>query len=111
MTNFALRVPDHVMEQAKAAASEDSVSINQMLVSFIAEGLGQRRGLRMMQERAARADIGASLSILERRRMFRRKPAIRFKRCRITAPQWAVEQRHKFSSESHASSALTTIVS
>lgn len=54
------------MEHAKAAASEDSVSINQMLMSFIAEGSGQRRGLRMMRERAARADIGAALSILEK---------------------------------------------
>jgi len=66
MTNFALRVPDHVMEQAKTAATEDNVSINQMLVSFIAEGLGQRRGLRMMRERAARADVDAALSILDK---------------------------------------------
>jgi hypothetical protein len=64
MTNFALRVPDHVMEQAKAAAAEDNVSINQMLVSFIAEGLAKRRGLKMIRERAARADVGAALAIL-----------------------------------------------
>jgi hypothetical protein len=66
MTNFALRVPDHVMEQAKAAAAEDNVSINQILVSFIAEGLGQRRGLKMMRERAARADVGVALAILDK---------------------------------------------
>jgi hypothetical protein len=54
------------MEQAKAAAAEDNVSINQMLVSVIAEGLGQRRGLRMMRERAARADVGAALAILDK---------------------------------------------
>ena len=65
MTSYALRVPDHIYEQAKAAAEEDNVSINQMLVSFIAEGLGHRRGLRMMRERAARADVGAALAILE----------------------------------------------
>jgi hypothetical protein len=66
MTNFALRVPDHVMEQAKAAAAEDNVSINQMLVAFIAEGLGHRRGLRVMRERAGRANIDAALAILDR---------------------------------------------
>ena len=66
MTNFALRVPDHVMEQAKAAAGEDKVSINQLLVSFIAEGLGHRRGLKVMRERAARADIDDALAILDR---------------------------------------------
>jgi hypothetical protein len=66
MTNFALRVPDHVMEQAKAAAAEDNVSINQMLVSFIADGLGYRRGVRAMRERASRADIDAALAILDK---------------------------------------------
>jgi hypothetical protein len=66
MTSFALRVPDHIYDQAKAAAEEDNVSINQMLVSFIAEGLGHRRGLRTMRERAARANVGAALAILDR---------------------------------------------
>ena len=66
MTSFALRVPDHVMEQAKSAASEDKVSINQMLVAIIAEGLGHRRGLKMMHERAARANVGTALAILDR---------------------------------------------
>jgi hypothetical protein len=66
MTNFALRLPDHVMEQAKVAASEDNISINQMLVSFISEGLGHRRGLKAMQERAARANVDAALRILDK---------------------------------------------
>ena len=66
MTNFALRVPDHVMEQAKVAAAEDKVSVNQMLVSFIAEGLEQRRGLRMLRERAARVDVDVALAILDK---------------------------------------------
>lgn len=66
MTHFALRVPDHIMEQAKVAASEDRVSINQMLVAFIAEGLGHRRGLKTLQERADRADPKAALAILDR---------------------------------------------
>lgn len=65
MTSFALRLPDHIMEQAKAASTEDNISINQMLVSFIAEGLGHRRGLKMIKERAARADVKAALAILD----------------------------------------------
>ncbi len=40
---------------------EDLISID----PFIAEGLGQRRGLKMMKERAARADVDAALSILD----------------------------------------------
>ncbi len=66
MTNFALRLPDHIMEQAKAASIEDKMSINQMFAAFIAEGLGHRRGLKMLKERAARADVEAALDILDR---------------------------------------------
>ena len=65
MSTFALRLPDHIMDQAKAASAEDKVSINHMLASIIAEGLGHRRGLKIMKERAARADIGAALAILD----------------------------------------------
>ena len=66
MTSFALRVPDHIMEQAKMAAAEDKVSVNQIFVSFIAEGLGHRRGLKMMRDRAARANLDAALAILDK---------------------------------------------
>ena len=65
MTSFALRLPEHIMDQAKAASVEDKISINQMLVAFIAEGLGHRRGLKMMKERAIRADTNSALELLE----------------------------------------------
>ena len=65
MSNFALRLPDHIMEQAKAASAEDKVSINQMLASLIAEGLGHRRGLKLMKQRAASADVGAAVELLD----------------------------------------------
>jgi hypothetical protein len=66
MASFALRLPEHIMEQAKAASAEDKVSINHMLVALIAEGLGQRRGLKMMKERAARAEVDVAMGILDR---------------------------------------------
>ena len=53
------------MEQAKQAAKEDQISVNQLLLSFIAEGLGHQRGLKMMRERAARADAAAALAVLD----------------------------------------------
>jgi hypothetical protein len=65
MTPFALRLPDYVMEQAKAASSEDRVSINQLLISFISEGLGHRSGLKMIRDRAGRADIEAAVALLD----------------------------------------------
>jgi hypothetical protein len=65
MSGFALRVPDHILAQAKAAAAEEQVSINQLLVALISEGLGHRRGLRELQKRAARANVADALSILD----------------------------------------------
>jgi hypothetical protein len=66
MSGFALRVPGHIMAQAKAAAAEEHVSINQLLVSLISEGLGHRRGLRDLRKRAGRADVAEALRILDR---------------------------------------------
>jgi hypothetical protein len=57
MTQYPLRLPDHVMSQVKAVAAEEGVSINQLLLSFISEGVGQLRGSRMIRERAKRADF------------------------------------------------------
>ncbi len=66
MSGFALRVPDHILVQAKEAAAEEKVSVNQRLVSLITEGVGHRRGLRDVRERAARADVAEALRILDR---------------------------------------------
>jgi hypothetical protein len=63
---FQLRLPDHIMEQAKAAAAEDDISVNQLLLSFIAEGIGRRGGLRMLKERAGRANVLAATALLDR---------------------------------------------
>jgi hypothetical protein len=64
MSGFALRVPDHILAQAKAAA-EEQVSINQLLVALISEGLGHRRGLRDLQKRAVRANGASALRLLD----------------------------------------------
>ena len=66
MSSYPLRVPDHIMDQARAVAAEDGVSINQVLVAFIAEGLGHRRGLKTMRERAARADMAGATAVLDK---------------------------------------------
>jgi hypothetical protein len=65
MSQFPLRVPDHVLDEARQAAQEDHVSMNQLLLSFIADGLGHRRGLKMMRERASRGDPKAALELLD----------------------------------------------
>ncbi len=57
-----MRLPDHILAQAKAAAAEDQVSINHLFVALISEGLGHRRALR---QRAARANVMDALHILD----------------------------------------------
>lgn len=66
MTTFPLRLPEHVLDQARAAAQEERVSINQMLTALIAEGIGHRRALKTIRDRADRADSDAALAILDR---------------------------------------------
>lgn len=65
MTQFPLRVPDYLMDQARAAAEEEKVSINQILLSFIAEGIGHRRAVRSLKARADRGDAETALAILD----------------------------------------------
>ncbi len=64
MSSFALRMPDHLMEQAREASEMEKISINQLLVSLVAEGLGHRRALLEMRSRAARGNPAAALHIL-----------------------------------------------
>jgi len=66
MSTYPLRLADHVMEEAKQAAAEDNVSLNQLLSAFIADGIGHRRAILSLQKRAARSTVDAALSILDR---------------------------------------------
>ena len=40
MSNFALRVPDSLFNVAKQIAKEDNTSLNQLIVSSLAEKIG-----------------------------------------------------------------------
>lgn len=66
MSTYPLRIADHVMEEAKRAAAEDNVSLNQLLSAFIADGIGHRRAIMNLKNRAARGDVDAALGILDR---------------------------------------------
>lgn len=66
MSTYPLRLADHVMEEAKRAAAEDNVSLNQLLSAFIADGIGHRRAIMSLKERAARGNAAAALAILDR---------------------------------------------
>jgi hypothetical protein len=65
MSTYPLRIADHVMEEAKRAAAEDNVSLNQLLSAFIADGIGHRRAIMSLKTRAARGNVDAALAILD----------------------------------------------
>ncbi|WP_208247480.1 hypothetical protein WGT02_26585 (plasmid) [Rhizobium sp. T1470] len=66
MSTYPLRLADHVMEEAKRAAADDNVSLNQLLSAFIADGIGHRRAFMSLSKRAARGNVDAALAILDR---------------------------------------------
>lgn len=67
MSTYRLRLADHLMEAAKAAAAEDNVSLDQLFATFIAEGIGHRRALLELRKLAGRGDVAAAaLAVLER---------------------------------------------
>jgi hypothetical protein len=64
MTNYPLRLPDHVMAEARALAARSGTSLNQFLSALIAERVGEMKALAHIEARAARADVGLALGIL-----------------------------------------------
>ena len=66
MSNYPLRLPDHVMAAAKELAADSGTSLNQFLSSLIAERVGELRALAHFEARAKRANIAAALEVLDR---------------------------------------------
>lgn len=65
MSQFSLRLPDSVMEEAKRLAEDDKVSLNQFFLVAISEKLGELKTRKFFQQKAAGADIDKALSILD----------------------------------------------
>ncbi len=66
MNTYSLKLADHLMEQARKAAEEDNVPLDQLLSSFIADGIGHRRAMLGLRRRAERGDPELALTILDR---------------------------------------------
>ena len=66
MTNYPLRLPEHVMSEAKALAATSGTSLNQFLASLIAERVGEMKALSAIEARAARGNVEAALAVLGR---------------------------------------------
>lgn len=65
MGNYALRLPDSLLEQARKTAKKDKVSMNQLFISAIAEKLAVLEAESLIQQRAVRADRKAFREILD----------------------------------------------
>lgn len=54
--NYPLRVPASIMAEAKKAAAQDGVSLNQFISTAVAEKVSALRAQAVLEDRAVRAD-------------------------------------------------------
>ena len=65
-SNFALRLPPSLLEEARKRATKEGVAINQLISVALAEKLAVERTQDYLAERAARGDRKKALAILKR---------------------------------------------
>ncbi len=65
-SNFALRLPASLKQGAEQVAREDGTTLNQFIVSAVAEKLSAMRTAQYFEERAQRGDLQAALALLGR---------------------------------------------
>ena len=65
-SNYALRLPASLKKAVETVAREDGTTLNQFIVSAVAEKLSALKTADYFAERAARGDIDAALRLLGR---------------------------------------------
>jgi hypothetical protein len=66
MSNYPLRLPKDVLEEARAIAKDQGVSMNAFLSSLVAERVGEMRALGQLRRRALAGDVTQAQAILNR---------------------------------------------
>ena len=64
MSNYPLRLPQALMDDARGLARAQGVSMNQFLATLIAERVGELKALSHVRTRIARADPLSARSVL-----------------------------------------------
>jgi hypothetical protein len=64
MSNYPLRLPEALMDDARGMAKAQGVSINQFLATMIAERVGELKALNHVRARIARADLTKARAVL-----------------------------------------------
>ena len=67
-SNYALRLPASLKRELEKVAREDGTSLNQLIVTAVAEKLSALRTAAFFEERRARANVDAALAIMNRER-------------------------------------------
>ncbi len=67
-SNYALRLPASLKRELEKVAREDGTSLNQLIVTAVAEKLSALRTADFFEERRARADVAAALEVMTRKR-------------------------------------------
>jgi hypothetical protein len=65
-SNYALRLPASLKQGAEQVAREDGTTLNQFIVSAVAEKLSAMKTAQYFNERAQRGDLQAALAFLNR---------------------------------------------
>jgi hypothetical protein len=65
-SNYALRLPASLKREVEKVARDDGTSLNQFIVTAVAEKLSALRTADFFEERRARADIDAALEVMSR---------------------------------------------
>lgn len=65
-SNYALRLPASLKQGAEQVAREDGTTLNQFIVSAVAEKLSAMKTADYFTERAQRGDLQAALDFLNR---------------------------------------------
>jgi hypothetical protein len=65
-SNYALRLPASLKRELEKVAREDGTSLNQLIVTAVAEKLSALRTADFFEERRKRADIDAALEAMSR---------------------------------------------
>ena len=64
MSNYPLRLPETLMDDARCMAKAQGVSVNQFLATVIAERIGELKALSHVRARIARADRAKARAVL-----------------------------------------------
>ncbi|MGL4231633.1 MAG: YlcI/YnfO family protein [Casimicrobium sp.] len=66
MSQFALRLPNSLHDQAKRTAANDDVSLNQFIVTAVAEKISAMETAQFFESRAKGANLEAARAVLRK---------------------------------------------